>query len=267
MIRSPSLVRVINLFRKFFPESIGVVCLFFLWTLEHYRHFIFFKDYGIIWEAAYRIYLGQIPFLDFSTPVGPGSFFIPALFFKAIGPSWHSLQLAQLLQSSMLLLNAYFILKRTGTQELNFGISIFIFTFLYLIFLSHPWYNSTAILFLFISLSITLTKNHYSFFIAGFFSGISFLTKQDVGILNLISLGLIALVIDRKDLTRHSRAFNFIQCLFGMLLVISGFAFIIGISSFHVWMERSFILSLSRNNSWSDLVSGLPILILGMLCL
>jgi len=267
VINSPPLIWVRNLFRKFLPEIIGAVCLLFIWTLEHYRHFIFFKDYGIIWEAAYRIYLGQIPFFDFSTPVGPGSFLIPALFFKALGPSWNSLQLAQLIQSSILLLSAYFILKKTAVRELNLGISIFVFTFLYLIFLSHPWYNSTAILFLFISLSFTLTKNHYSFFIAGFFSGISFLTKQDVGILNLISLGLIALVIDRKCLTHHSRAFNFIQCIFGMLLVISGFAFIIGISSFHVWMERSFILSLSRNNSLGDLVSGLPILILGVLCL
>lgn len=267
MISAPPLIRVKNLFRKFFPEITGIGCFSLIWVLEPYRHFIFFKDYGIIWEAAYRMYLGQIPFLDFSTPVGPGSFLIPALFFKAIGPSWHSLQIAQLAQSSILLLTGYFILKKTGVSRLSLGASILVFTSLYLIFLSHPWYNSTATLFFFISLAITLTKNRSAFFVAGIFSGISFLTKQDIGILNLISLCMIVIFSDREVFVYRSKVINITQCLSGMLLVIFGFILIIGIPNFNEWLERSLILSLHRNNDWKDLISGLPILILGALCL
>lgn len=266
MISASPLIWVRNLSRKFFPEITGIACLSLIWLLEPYRHFIFFKDYGIIWEAAYRIYLGQIPFVDFSTPVGPGSFLIPALFFDLMGTSWHSLQISQLSQSSILLLSAYFILKKTGAHGVNLSISMLIFASLYLIFLSHPWYNSTATLFFFISLAVTLSENRYAYFLAGIFSGFSFLTKQDTGVFNLIALSLISLLINKEGLRCHSRVINLIQSLVGTILVIFGFAFFVGFSTFNTWLLNSFALALQRGNGWSELLKGAPILILGIIC-
>lgn len=266
MNSAPPLNRVRNLLKQFFPEITGIACLSLIWLLEPYRHFIFFKDYGIIWEAAYRISLGQIPFIDFSTPVGPGSFLIPAFFFELMGPSWHSLQIAQLSQCSILLLSGYFILKKTGVHGLNLSASILIFTLLYLIFLSHPWYNSTATLFLFISLAITLSKNPYAFFLAGIFSGFSFLTKQDTGIFNLVALSLITLFINREGSRHHSRAIDLVQSLAGMILIIFVFALCISFSSFNTWLLNSFTLALQRGNGWDELLKGAPILILGIVC-
>lgn len=266
MNSAPPLNRVRNLLRQFFPEITGIACLSLIWLLEPYRHFIFFKDYGIIWEAAYRMHLGQLPFVDFSTPVGPGSFLIPALFFELMGPSWHTLKIAQMSQSSILLLSGYFILKKTGANGVNLSVSMLIFTSLYLIFLSHPWYNSTATLFFFISLAITLSKNPYAFFLAGIFSGFSFLTKQDTGIFNLIVLSLIALFVNREGLRHLSRAIDLIQSLAGMILVIFGFALFISFSSFNTWLLNSFTLALQRGNGWDELLKGAPILILGIIC-
>ncbi|HET7178092.1 MAG TPA: hypothetical protein VFI14_00135, partial [Chryseosolibacter sp.] len=47
------------------------------------------------WEGAYRLYLGQIPFRDFSLPMGYGYWVIPALFFKIFGPFMYTLIKAQ----------------------------------------------------------------------------------------------------------------------------------------------------------------------------
>lgn len=266
MNSAPPLNRAHNLLRQATPAITGIACISLIWLLESYRHFIFFKDYGIIWEAAYRIYLGQIPFIDFSSPVGPGAFLIPALFFELLGPSWHSLQIAQLSQNSILLLSAYLMLKKTGLNGLNISISMLIFTLLYLIFLSHPWYNSTATLFFFVSLTVTFSKNRYAFFLAGIFSGFSFLTKQDAGVFNLIALVLIAIFINREVLRHHSKAIDLIQSFAGAILVIFGFAFLISFASFNAWLFNSFALALQRGNGWNELLKGSPILILGIIC-
>src|SRR3954468_22410456 len=47
------------------------------------------------WEGAYRLYLGQTPFKDFSLPMGYGYWVIPAIFFKIFGPYMYSLIKAQ----------------------------------------------------------------------------------------------------------------------------------------------------------------------------
>ena len=49
----------------------------------------------LTWEGAYRMYLGQMPFRDFSLPMGYGYWVIPALFFKIFGPYFYSLIISQ----------------------------------------------------------------------------------------------------------------------------------------------------------------------------
>src|SRR5437868_913206 len=47
------------------------------------------------WEGAYRMYLGQMPFRDYSLPMGYGYWVLPALFFKIFGPYMYSLIICQ----------------------------------------------------------------------------------------------------------------------------------------------------------------------------
>src|SRR6187402_3860341 len=49
----------------------------------------------LAWEGAYRLSLGQIPYRDFSLPLGFGFWLIPAFFFKVFGPFLSTLVLAQ----------------------------------------------------------------------------------------------------------------------------------------------------------------------------
>src|SRR3954470_5964791 len=47
------------------------------------------------WEGAYRMSIGQMPFRDYSLPMGYGYWVIPAVFFKIFGPTFFSLIKAQ----------------------------------------------------------------------------------------------------------------------------------------------------------------------------
>ena len=68
----------LNLGSKYFlPVNIVIVVLIFF-----ERRFIFFRDYSIIWDGAYRLSKGLLPYSDFGIPLGPVGFYLPALFFK-----------------------------------------------------------------------------------------------------------------------------------------------------------------------------------------
>jgi len=111
-----------------------IICFALVNLFFFQRHFLLFRDYSILWEGAYRVSLGQIPFTDFGTPVGPVSFLIPALFFKLFSPSWFVMQLSQMFENAILLFLAYHLLKRLQFTQVNINKAIACFSFLYLVF-------------------------------------------------------------------------------------------------------------------------------------
>src|SRR4051812_19126077 len=75
--------------KQLFGIEILIACLFCFIPLTFnnpYRINIFLS-----WEGAYRLSLGQMPFRDFSLPMGYGYWVIPAVFFKIFGPYFASL--------------------------------------------------------------------------------------------------------------------------------------------------------------------------------
>ena len=116
------------------PNAYFLVICYALVNLFYFqRHFLLFRDYAILWEGAYRVSLGQIPFTDFGTPVGPVSFLIPAIFFKLLNPSWLVLQMAQLFENGLLIGLAFLLLKRLQFTRANINKAIACFCFFYLI--------------------------------------------------------------------------------------------------------------------------------------
>ena len=128
------LLKVKNFFAMDNVYFLGI-CLALVNLFFFQRRFLLFRDYSILWEGAYRVSLGQMPFSDFGTPVGPASFLIPALFFKLLSPSWFVMQLSQMLENALLLLLAYQLLRRLQLTQININKAIACFSFLYLIFL------------------------------------------------------------------------------------------------------------------------------------
>ena len=172
------------------------------------RHFLLFRDYSILWEGAYRVSLGQMPYTDFGTPVGPVSFLIPALFFKLLSPSWFVMQLSQLFENALLLGLAFTLLKRLQFTRVNINKAITCFSFLYLIFLSHPWYNSGAFLCFLASMVLVLGAGYWSVLAAGLIAGLCFLAKQDYGVMNLF-LGSLVLVLTQSDQSGSYKKLDF----------------------------------------------------------
>src|SRR5687768_644719 len=68
------------------------------------------------WEGAYRMYLGQVPFRDYSLPMGYGYWVIPAIFFKIFGPYFASLIKAQVFVNLISVLAFRSILKILGVR-------------------------------------------------------------------------------------------------------------------------------------------------------
>src|SRR5687767_9280460 len=92
-------MNILNMFKKnlterqLFIHELLITLIFCFITLlfnNPYRINIFLS-----WEGAYRLYLGQMPFRDFSLQMGYGYWVIPALFFKIFGPYFSSLIIAQ----------------------------------------------------------------------------------------------------------------------------------------------------------------------------
>ena len=155
-------------------------------------------DYFISFEGAYRIFIGQIPYRDFSTPVPPISFIVYGLFFKLLSPSFQTLAFIQFTINISFLAISYFILKKIIVDKYLILLSLIIFLKFYINSLNLPWYNSTAALFFITSIYFLISKSNFNILFAGIFISFTFFTKQDQGI--LIILFSVFLLFYENDL-------------------------------------------------------------------
>jgi hypothetical protein len=182
----------------------AVFCFMPLMFNNPYRINIFLS-----WEGAYRMYLGQVPFRDFSLPMGYGYWVIPALFFKIFGPYFYSLIKAQVFINLISVLSFRSILRVLGVKPSVILFSVVVFCFSYVSFNFWPWYNHVVFVFemvaiYFILLGVLRTegwKTWVTLAAGAFFVFFSIFTKQDIGGLALMTaLGILTYnaIIDRS---------------------------------------------------------------------
>jgi hypothetical protein len=155
------------------------------------------------WEGAYRLYLGQMPFRDFSLPMGYGYWVIPALFFKIFGPYFSSLIKAQVFINLVGVLTFRSILKTLNIKPVVILLSVVVYCFSYVSFNFWPWYNNVVFVFEMIGLYFLFQgilktdgwKQWASLAASAFFVFFSIFTKQDIGGLALLTT-LAILVYD-----------------------------------------------------------------------
>jgi hypothetical protein len=190
------------------------------------------------WEGAYRMYLGQMPFRDFSLPMGYGYWVIPALFFKIFGPYFYSLIKAQVFINLVSVIAFRSILKILDVKPVVILLSVIVFCFSYVSFNFWPWYNHTVFVFemvavYFLLLGILKTqgwKMWASLGAGAFFTFFALFTKQDIGGLTLLTAYGILIynaIIDRaiaKILT-FTGVFLFFAALFILPLLQYDFAY------------------------------------------
>jgi hypothetical protein len=163
----------------------------------------------LAWEGAYRLSIGQIPFKDFSLPLGFGFWVLPALFFKIFGPFLHTLLITQAVINIIGALSLRGILKKLGLSESSILFSLLIYCISFVFVNFWPWYNNTVFIFQLIAtnfllahiLSETNKKKIIYLFISVFFLTLALFTKQDGGglaILSASSLLFYDALINRK---------------------------------------------------------------------
>lgn len=153
----------------------------------------FFRDFTIIFEGGYRIYLGQIPFKDFYIPIGPVALYLQALFDFLAGPSlWASALHAGTLAAVLCAVYYLVTVPQLG-KPLSFFLGIALF-FSYTGIINYPWYNETAFFFFLLNALLLIgkldAKASPSFL--GFSAVLAVLgifSKQDIGLLHFAALG------------------------------------------------------------------------------
>src|SRR6476620_2329234 len=131
--------------RQLFVFELLITCIFCFMPLlfnNPYRINIFLS-----WEGAYRMSIGQMPFRDYSLPMGYGYWVIPALFFKIFGPYFYSLIKAQVFINVLSVLAFRGILKTLNVKPVVIFFSVIVFCFSYVSFNFWPWYNHVVFVF------------------------------------------------------------------------------------------------------------------------
>lgn len=163
----------------------------------------------LAWEGAYRLSIGQIPFKDFSLPMGFGFWLIPALFFKIFGPYLFTLVKAQVFINLVSGLVFRSILKKLGVEPVKRLLALLIFCISYIFIHFWPWYNHSVFVFELIAIDLIISytfavsfrKKVISISLCTFFIVLAFFTKQDGGALAILSVSVLMLylVILEKD--------------------------------------------------------------------
>lgn len=200
-----------------------------------------FRDYVIIFEGGYRVLLGQIQYLDFYFPTGPMVFFVQAFFQFIFGSNILAMAAQSFFLAIILCSLFYFIVKNDFGWILSFIFALFFyFSFNGLTF--QPWYDHLAYFFFF--LNIFLLMKYYKrislprevYFLSALLVTLSFYSKQDVGLLQVVFLLIYFLL-------NYSKEYKLIikYYLISLILMIGGIYFV-----FNIFTDISYWFNLGQ---------------------
>ncbi len=211
-------------------KIIGLSIFAIFCCLPMFIDFPFTANIYLTYEGAYRMYLGQLPFKDFGTSVGPGMWLLPALFFKIFGPFFSSLIKAQVFINVISGVCLRALLKKLNVSEATIFITLMLFYSTYVLTHFWPWYNHSVFFYQIIALlflvwsfySIPRYKTLLFIFLASFFTVISFLTKQDGGGFTfLISNAVLIFVSIKRKNIKYIVVYNvFLAALLAIFIFI-----------------------------------------------
>lgn len=181
------------------------------------------------WEGAYRLSLGQMPFRDYSLPMGYGYWVIPAIFFKIFGPYFYSLIKAQVFLNFVSVLAFRSTLRLLNVQPVVIFLSVVVFCFSYVSFNFWPWYNHSVFVFEIIGIYFILRailkntgwKIWLNLAFGAFFTFFSFFTKQDIGgFALLIAMGILSYNAWNDRSIKKWLVFTGFYILFALIFIV-----------------------------------------------
>ncbi len=177
--------------------QLGLICLFL--AIPLFVDVPFKINLFLAWDGAYRISIGQIPFKDFSLPMGFGFWLLPALFFKIFGATLYSLILAQVCLNLIGALAFRSILRKLGVSPAMILLSLLVYSISFIFVNFWPWYNHTVFIFQLISIYFLLghifeqsSRKKFIFLVlTSFFLVLCVFTKQDGGGLAVVTAAVL----------------------------------------------------------------------------
>ena len=185
-------------------------------------------DTSIVWEGGYRVALGQIPFRDFFSPVGPVIFWALGLFFKLFGVSYKTfVSFASVQNAMMAALAIAVVLAWGGDKKRALGAGVITAFWASPIAVAIPWYNTAAAAGLWAVLWLTTAfplRSNAAAGLAGLLVAVVFYTKQQYGAMAGVFFALYLVSMKR----RRDAAFFCVLCASGLVLMVLGLAAIGG---------------------------------------
>ena len=198
----------------------------------------FIRDWTIIFEGAYRINLGQIPFQDFYIPIGPVVFIMQSFFNLFLGINIYSMIIHSFILSITLSLIFYYFVRKEFKPLTSFVFAFFFYlSFSGLSF--HPFYNYTTYFFLFLNLFLILyyikkdTLPIHVYILSAILVILDFYTKQDTGALHLVLIFIYFIINYRKDWKK----IIFVYLLLSMILLAGAFLALSTLEGFPYWFN------------------------------
>ena len=159
-------------------------------------------DLSIVFDAGYRLTIGQKPFVDFFSPFGPTLFIQQAIFNKVFGVNINSYLFHAFFLNSIAIFISYKLIKRYGRVEALIAASVTAVWF----FLppGAPYIDTTAFFWTLIGFALMYCyidrepDRIWLLCLAGMAIGLSILTKQNIGLFSAIILLLALLILTRN---------------------------------------------------------------------
>ncbi len=249
-----------SLRNPWFAASLSLLLAFsaaWVWHVGHRG--LFLLDQSIVFDGAWRMSQGQVPYRDFYMPFGPVGFVLPALVFRAFGASFSSLVGAACLLS----LFGTAVATRVGWRLSGSRALALLSGLLTAIWLQAPfgvpWMEQTAFFFDLLALAAVVESRLAArrqlawVVVAGVASALAILSKQNAGgFFTWVCVGALVLPWSarRGDAARGLLAYgaggvSTALAFVGWLLACSSFT-----NFWHYWVEVSAETGISRVETW-----------------
>lgn len=204
--------------------------------------FHYFQDYhpSVVFDGGYRVYLGQVPFRDFFSPVGPMLFWMQALFFRIFGVNYFAyVTLAAWMNVLATSLAMMAVWQNCRNARLSVVVGLLTAAWYMPMSFGTPWYTSVAFLFLFFAFGFLLCRPAGSSggvpgFLAGIAVALAFYSKQPIGV-----AGGFFLLFYLAQISSRSMVCFASGCMAGVLLLTTA---LIGMGGAWSNIARYFII-------------------------
>ena len=218
--------------KKVSRRQIDVLTVAFIIVMSFFPSFInipYNINIFLAWEGAYRIYLGQMPSIDFYLPMGFIFWLLPAFFFKIFGPGLHTLIIFQSFVNLITYLAFRKILVLLKVERTVVFLSLLVLGISYVLLNFWPWYNNFVFVLQLISIVFFLKYRQADtkafrflyLFLTALFSVLAFFTKQDSGAFTImLNVALVVLTSLKSKSFQQILIFILALIFFSLPLIV-----------------------------------------------